>query len=75
MKSIINPISKDISKCLFTPLNYRGISPLCTISNVYSSILSAGINNYCDIRNIFVEEQTVLDRTVHALIIFSPLQQ
>ena len=57
MKSIINPIPKDLSKCIFTPLNYRGISLLCTISKVYSSILSVRINNYCDILNIFVEEQ------------------
>ena len=57
VKSIINPIPKDLSKCIFTPLNYRGISLLCTISKVYSSILSVRINNYCDILNIFVEEQ------------------
>ena len=56
MKSIINTIPKDLSKCIFTPLNYRGISLLCTISKVYSSILPVRINNYCDIRNIFVEE-------------------
>ena len=57
VKSIINPIPKDLSKCIFTPLNYRGISLLYTLSQVYSSILSARINNYCDILNIFIEEQ------------------
>ena len=56
-KSIINPIPKDISKGTFTPLNDRGISLLCTISKVYSNILSVRINNYCDILHIFVEEQ------------------
>ena len=59
VKSIINPIPKYLSKCLFTPLNYRGISLLCVISKVYSSILSVRINKYCDILNIFVEEQNV----------------
>ena len=57
VKSIINPIPEDLSKCIFTPLKYMGISLLCTISKVYSSILSVRINNYCDILNIFVEEQ------------------
>ena len=66
VKSIINTIPKDRSKCIFTPLNYRGISLLC--------IISARINHYCDILNIFVEEKLGIDRTVHALIIFSPLQ-
>ena len=51
-------IPKDLSKCIFTPLNYRGMSLLCsTISKVYSSSLYVRINNYCDILNIFVEEQ------------------
>ena len=57
VKYSINPIPKDLSKCIFAPLNYREISLLCTISKVYSSILSVRINNYCDIRNIFIEEQ------------------
>ena len=48
VKSIINPIPKDLSKCICTPLNYMGISLLCTISKVYSSILSVRIINYCD---------------------------
>ena len=30
---------------------------MCTISNVCSNILSFRINNYCDILNIFVDEQ------------------
>ena len=47
-KSIITPIPKDKSKCIYTPLNYRGISLLCTISKLYSSILYGRINDYCD---------------------------
>ena len=36
VKSVINPIPNDLSKCIYTPLNYRGVSLLCTISKVYS---------------------------------------
>ena len=56
-KSINNQIPKDLSKCIFTLKNYRGISLFRTLSKVYWSILSVRINNYCDILNIFVEEQ------------------
>ena len=45
VKSINNPIPKDLSICIFIHLNYRGISLLCTISKVYSSILPVRINN------------------------------
>ena len=56
-KSIITPIPKDKSKCIYTPLNYRGISLLCTMSKVYSSILSMRINHYCDVLDLIVDEQ------------------
>ncbi len=56
-KSIITPIPKDKSKCIYTPLNYRGISLLCTLSKVYSSILSVRINEYCELLDIIVDEQ------------------
>ena len=56
-KSIITPIPKDSSKCRYTPLNYRGISLICTLSKLYSSIISVRINMYCDLLDIIVDEQ------------------
>ena len=67
VKSIMNPIPKDLSKCIFTPLNYSGISLLCTISKVYSSILSVRINrqNHSCIDHIF-SITTIVKKIIYA---------
>ena len=50
--ALIKPIpkSRDQDPCL--PLNYRGISLLCTISKVYLSVLNNRINKYFNMLNL-----------------------
>ena len=55
MKGIIFPIYKDGDRRI--PLNYRGITILCVVSKVYTSILNERLSNWCERNNIIVEEQ------------------
>ena len=54
---IIKPIPKSSEKDPFTPLNYRGITLLSCISKVYSAVLNARVVSYCELLDIFTEEQ------------------
>ena len=56
-QAIICPVPKDKSKCMFNPLNYRGISLLPCIAKLYSSILNNRLTKYCDILDIIADEQ------------------
>ena len=40
-----------------SPLQYRGISLLSNISNIYSGLLNNRIATYCEFLDIFVDEQ------------------
>ena len=57
LRAIVTPIPKDISKDQRIPLNYRGISLLCCISKIYSSILNARLLKFAETENILVDEQ------------------
>ena len=55
--AIISPIPKCATKDPFAPLNYRGISLLSCVSKTYSSVLNNRIVKYCNLMEIFPEEQ------------------
>ncbi len=57
LRSIVNPIPKGGKKDPYLPLNYRGISLLSCVYKVYTSILNHRIINYCEMLDIFVDEQ------------------
>ena len=57
---IIKPIPKGASKDPYVPLNYRGISLLCCLKTIYTSILTRRLYNYLDSENLIVEEQNGL---------------
>ena len=57
LKSVVNPIPKGAKKDPYTPLNYRGISLLSCVYKVYTSILNTRILEYCEMLDIFVDEQ------------------
>ena len=56
-RAIICPIPKDMSKCMYDPSNYRGISVLPCIAKLYSIILNNRIVKYYDVLDIIVDEQ------------------
>ena len=53
----IRPIPKSRDRDPCVPLNYRGISLLCTISKVYSSVLNNRINKYFSMVNLLSDYQ------------------
>ena len=55
--TVINPIPKGSDKDPYVPLNYRGISLLCTMGKVFTAILNHRINNFCNQFDILVDEQ------------------
>ena len=57
LRATISPIPKSaqLDKC--EPLNYRGISLLCTSAKIYSSILNSRVMAYLENNNLLVEEQ------------------
>jgi hypothetical protein len=57
LKSVITPIPKSSSKDPFVPINYRGISLLSCVCKVFSGVINKRIIDYCEIGNIFVDEQ------------------
>ena len=57
LDAIIKPIPKGSDKDPYVPLNYRGISLISCVSKLYSSIMNNRIVNYCNLLNIFPEEQ------------------
>ena len=57
LKAVVSPIPKGAKKDPYTPLNYRGISLLSCVYKVYSGILNTRVVNYCEMLDIFVEEQ------------------
>ena len=57
LRATISPISKSVQLDKCEPLNYRGISLLCTIASNYSSILNSRVMAYLENNNLLVEEQ------------------
>ena len=55
--ALIKPIPKARDKDPCVPLNYRGISLLCTIPEVYSSVLNNRINKYFNMLNLLSDYQ------------------
>ena len=55
--ALIKPIPKSRDKDPCVPLNYRGISLLCTTSEVYSSVLNNRINKYFNMLNLLSDYQ------------------
>ena len=57
LRATISPIPKSaqLDKC--EPLNYRGISLLCTSAKIYSSIRNSRVMAYMENNNLLVEEQ------------------
>ena len=56
LKGIISPIPKG-NKDPYVPLNYRGISLLSCVSKLYSAFLNKRIVEYCNILELFPDEQ------------------
>ena len=48
-KAIISPIPKCPTKDPNIPLNYRGISLLCSLGKVFTSCINKKINEYCEV--------------------------
>ena len=57
LKAMINPIPKGSKKDPYTPINYRGISLLSCVAKVYTGILNDRITSYCEMMDIYVDEQ------------------
>ena len=57
LKSVINPIFKSGSKDVRDPLQYRGISLLCTTYKVYCSVLNARLTRWLDQNDKLADEQ------------------
>ena len=55
--AIIFPIPKDMSKCMYDPLIYRGINLVPCIAKLFSSILDNRLTQYCDSLEIIADEQ------------------
>ena len=55
--AIIVPIPKSKTNDPRVPLNYRGISLLCTCAKLYSSVLNNRIVQFLETNNILAEEQ------------------
>ncbi len=56
-KAIIYPIPKDLSNDPRVPMNYRGISLLCTMQKVYTSLLNIRLLKFFEGNGMFAEEQ------------------
>ena len=56
-KAIVKPIPKGGKKDPYLPLSYRGISILSCVYKVFSGILNHRVLEYCELLDIFVEEQ------------------
>ena len=52
-KAIISPIPKSKDRDPYVPLNYRGISLLCCISKLYSSLLNNRLSRYLNLFSDF----------------------
>ena len=57
LKSVIIPIPKGGNKDPCIPLNYRGISLLCTSAKLFTAILNNRITAFSDQHNILVDEE------------------
>ena len=62
-QALIVPIPKSSNKDSRIPLNYRGISLLCTSAKLYSSILNKRLISYLEENNSLVDEQNGTART------------
>ena len=56
-KAIIKPIPKGSSSNPHTPNSYRGISLLCCVYKIYSSVLNSRVVKYLEHNNKIVDEQ------------------
>ncbi len=54
---LISPVPKSASKDTYVPLNYRGISILSCVSNVFSDLINNRVLNYCELGDVLVHEQ------------------
>ena len=54
---VITPIPKSNSQDMRIPLNFRGISLLCTSAKLYSSILNKRLMTYLEEKVLLVDEQ------------------
>lgn len=57
LRAIIVPVPKSVTKDPYVPLNYRGISILSCVCKVFSGIINKRIANYCELGDLFVDEQ------------------
>ena len=55
--ALIKPIPKSRDKDPCVPLNYRGITLLCTIYKAYSSVLNNLIKKYFNMLNLLSDYQ------------------
>ena len=56
-KAIITSMLKDSTKAPRIPLNYRGLSLLCAVSKLYSSVLNNRLLPYLESNVLLVDEQ------------------
>jgi hypothetical protein len=56
-KSIISPIEKSKDNDPRIPLNYRGISLVCCISKIYSSVINKRVVEFLDELDVVADEQ------------------
>ena len=56
-KAIKTPLPKDNTKDPRIPLHYRGISLLCAVSKLYSSVLNNRLLPYLENNGLLVDEQ------------------
>ena len=56
-RGIINPIPKSASSDLRVPLNYRGISLLSVVGNLFTGLLSMRVGSFLEKGNLLANEQ------------------
>ena len=57
LKWVIAPVPKGGNKDPYVPLNYRGISLLCTMAEVYTAVFNNRINKHLYVNDLIVDEQ------------------
>ena len=56
-KAIISPVPKSAMKDPHVPSEYRGVSLLSHVGKIYSQVLNNRIVSYCEITDLFCDEQ------------------
>ncbi len=57
LKAVITLIPKSSNKDPYVPLNYKGYSILSCVSKLFLGIINARVMNYCELCDLFVDEQ------------------